>query len=184
MDSWLLESSAGREVCRNFNISSLLFSTAAEEGHAEVMEYLRKQDEFIVLCEGKDLVETAICHGQVKALEWLFKHVSYDARPDASTHIEVAAEMGYVDVLEFLYQPDCSDSFVPANLKRRRLDTWRMFGRAFDLAASNGHLDVLKWLQSKCYEGCTAQAMHGTGDGRRSVEWAPGGSVLVALQSN
>jgi hypothetical protein len=98
------------------------------------------------------MADAAAC-GSLEALQWLNEHTSAECSASAITD---AAANGHTDVVRWLlnYRPDCLDLspvmlfYRPSPLKK-----------AMELAAINGHVEILKMLSQITDERCPGEAM-------------------------
>ncbi|RHY97517.1 hypothetical protein DYB35_007554 [Aphanomyces astaci] len=113
---------------------------AAGNGHLSVVKFLHAHRS-----EGctKSAISLAAAHGHLDVIVWLCRHRKEGWHPEALTH---AAAGGHVDVLAFL-------------LRRRPRAGCLMLG--MDLAATNGHLNVVTFLHTHRKDGCTEKAVAG-----------------------
>ncbi|ETV97226.1 hypothetical protein H310_09607 [Aphanomyces invadans] len=113
---------------------------AAGNGHLDVVKFLHAHRR-----EGctKAAISLAAAGGHLHVVQWLCDHRKEGWHGDALTH---AAAGGHVDILAFLLQ------------KRPRAGCLVL---GMDLAATNGHLDVVKFLHTHRKDGCSDKALAG-----------------------
>ncbi|KAE9007592.1 hypothetical protein PR003_g24368 [Phytophthora rubi] len=167
MVKWMAEHRTGREVLKRVKDGNVFVMRdiprgAAKGGHIGVLEYLFEQgweDEYA------STLVTAAAGGHLECVKWLLEHAPpYGHDHSAESAVVKASENGHLGILQFFHEfetlPAESDE---VRSKRRRLDQsvewWSLSNEAMDKAAAKGHLEVLKWIRTKRYDGCSKHAV-------------------------
>ncbi|ETP03149.1 hypothetical protein F441_19864 [Phytophthora nicotianae CJ01A1] len=156
---WLIEHHYGREICRG-NREDVehdhFLCIAAEEGHVDVMQYLFDQgadDQY------PDSLLRAVRKGQLNAVKWLLEHHLYTELWEGERVIEEAARNGRLEILKLLHGLDSSVGKKPLARSVETSEWWSRSCYTLDVAASNGHLDIVQWLQLIRPKTCSSNAM-------------------------
>ncbi|ETK73611.1 hypothetical protein L915_19482 [Phytophthora nicotianae] len=163
MVKWMSEDRAGKEALRRSNDKMLFVTTdilqnAAKNGHIDVLEYLFQLG--WADTDASTLIDAAR-GGRLECVKWLLENAPpYDEDNSTSSAVVAAAEKGHLAILQFFHDMDTATSNGP---KRRRVEQsiewWIEADKAMDKAAANGQLEVLKWIHSHRYDGCSESAM-------------------------
>ncbi|GMF39861.1 unnamed protein product [Phytophthora lilii] len=137
---WLMDHPTGRLLCKQMKKDTILdrfdglLQHAAKGGHVEAMTYL---------------VDKA-----------------FDPHSSADRVVLGAAKLGHLNILKFLHAPRYATQEMSP--KRRKIEDagiwWSRSREAMDEAAysaTNGQLEVVKWLFANRPEGCLPAAMDG-----------------------
>ncbi|OWY99947.1 hypothetical protein PHMEG_00028966 [Phytophthora megakarya] len=129
-----------------------IFCLAAEGGHIDVMKYLHEQGYSDNI---KDAAVLAVRNDHLDTVKWLLdnhRSLSHDGM------IEEAARHGRLNILQYFHRIPHEDGYLPR------------FRNAIDVAATDGHLSVVKWLHENRSDGCTYRAMNNSaGNGHLGV---------------
>ncbi|ETK73610.1 hypothetical protein F441_19902 [Phytophthora nicotianae CJ01A1] len=156
---WLMEHPVGLRVAEAYQHHHSagpehFFCLAAEGGHLAVMKYLHEQgysDNF------KDAAVLAVRNNHLDTLKWLLDTHDFHTY---GFMVEEAARHRRISILQFFHHNISSGDreFLPP------------FRHAIDVAATNGHLDTVKWLHETRSDGCTSLAMNSAaGNGHLDV---------------
>ncbi|KAG2951604.1 hypothetical protein PC128_g2800 [Phytophthora cactorum] len=131
---------------------------AAEEGHVDVMQYLFDEgadDQY------PDSLFRAVRKGHLNAVKWLLNHHSYAELREDERVIEEAARNGRLEIIQLLHDLDSSAGRKPPSSTQSAETSfwWSRSYSTMDLAASNGHLDVVQWLHLNRPRTCSSNAM-------------------------
>lgn len=166
MLKWMMTHPTVRRICKDMkedeweNFDWLLHK-AADGGHVEALEYFVEQG-----CSDRhgQALTNACRKGHFDCVKWLVERFS--SYQETSSPVVEAARAGHLEILQFFHDHELSAggrAEGETSPKRRRTDPtsafWSRSRDAFDEAASNGHLEVLKWLHANRFEGSTAKAM-------------------------
>jgi len=141
---------------------------AAERGQLDVIQYLSAHA--IGYCSPRS-VERASVNGHFETVKWIMQNRT-DGRRNASFN-EIAAH-GRVDIVRWIAQfyPEGFDEIAMIQAARNgHLDVIicldEVLGEnimctpeAMNVAAGNGHLEIVKWLHTNRNDGCTTTAMN------------------------
>lgn len=153
---------------------------AAKNGHINILKWLR-ENEYVISFDASDIAARS---GQFAVLEWLHQNMSEFTHWRSHTYA-AAALGGHFDILKYLHKT-CTfrcpwDESTCANAALiGRLDILifaydngcPMNNHAYSLAASNGHLHVLKWAKARfkninhlftpwiCYKAAKYKQLH------------------------
>lgn len=135
-------------------VCCVLFGVILVDGHLSVVQYLTEDP---LRHEGgtTDAMDRAAANGHLECLQWL-----YFNRPEGCTTeaFDSAAANNQKEVAEWLREQAeiirSSGSAVNANA--------RLHGtaRAIDLAAGNGHVDMVRWLHDNYHQHCRSTSVN------------------------
>ncbi|EEY57369.1 uncharacterized protein PITG_11220 [Phytophthora infestans T30-4] len=125
-------------------------AAAAENGHLTVVQWLLDAQDAGVLTE-THLHQAAARGGHLEVVKWLRTNLAEDIE---SQGLDEAAAGGFLDVVEFLHT-----EWEEAKLESNRVSC-PATSKAMNGAASNGHVETVKWLHEYRDEGCTMDAMN------------------------
>ncbi|GMF80442.1 unnamed protein product [Phytophthora fragariaefolia] len=184
MLQWLVEHDVGKkawELLRSIEARSGvptlrdIFCVSAKRGHANTIEFLYRQglpDGF--KCCAHDAMLAAVKGGHTACVKWLLDNHLYN--DDKSLVIHECAKYGRLEILKIFHDFESPVAYDSDGLKRRRTsqaNSWWSCARdpmyfagsqtceadTMDIAAGEGHLEVVKWLHNNRSEGCTFQAI-------------------------
>lgn len=184
MVKWMVEHPLGPDAIAGMKDNctfDCLLDDAAATGNVELVDLLFDlgSDDLY----GSALLKAAT-GGHLKCVNRLLERCStsmYSSRESIEKVVVEAAKNNHLDTLEFFHYQDAPLMHPCTNRetspKRRRIEPtniwWARASAAFDAAAGNGHLEVLKWLHANRYEGCSTDAMdQAAGNGHlKVVKW-------------
>jgi hypothetical protein len=124
---------------KKYNITTKAMNDAAANGRLKVVKWLHK-----LRTEGctKAAIEEAAANGHLHVISWLVANRPNDCKNSSAVY--KAAANGKLHVLKW---------FIRHNFRGSE--------NIIDIAAVNGHLDVVTWLHKVQGEKCTSEAMEG-----------------------
>ncbi|EGZ10902.1 hypothetical protein PHYSODRAFT_410324, partial [Phytophthora sojae] len=148
---------------------------AVEHGHPEVARWLytNAPHEVNDRVLSESLLQATV-YGHLDAMKWLMERYPSSYREQEDVILESAVQHGHLTIADFL-----SGLNAPSKTTTKLMDLaaenghWNMLewlhGRwgcscstdAMDAAATNGYSEVVKWLNYHRTEGCTTAAMDG-----------------------
>lgn len=127
---------------REEGCSEMAIDRAADFGHLDVIKWLAENYE-----EGctSAAITSAASHNHMEVVKWLYEHGYDRCRPRS---YEFGALGGYLDMLKWIYK----------NLNVKYASV--IVHNALDLAAGNGHVETLRWLDATQAVRGSPKAMH------------------------
>ena len=166
--------------------SNYSLTYAAINGHLEIVKFLYHNNSFNNIENAFDLVAE---NGHLEVLKWFFANFTLNQLNISSLAMDLASQNGHLEVVKWLnltltvYNDHLavikllnstsveSNDPIDFNFYKNSMDTFiiplkypiekaKCTPCAMDLAAKNGHLEVIKWLHHYRTEGCSYRAMN------------------------